>query len=836
MSDPPPSRDAADNPSDVASTPETGPPPPADAQSPAAPAQKAGRRRVSWRLVVGILLILAAVAHYLKTGYQLRPPVVIGHNPSPIEIPPDLPEVDSLSVEPGEFAGSNVLLVTFDTTRADRVGCYGNEAIKTPTLDRLAREGVIFSKATATAPTTVPAHASIITGLYPEHHGAYVNGSFRLTDEHQTLAETLADKGYATGAVISAFVLDSRFGLDQGFDRYDDDLSDCEEPPIFLYKESKADRTTQRAIEWLRGATEKPFFYWVHYFDPHALYEPPSPYAEQYAGNPYDGEIAFVDAQLGKLVDVLDELGITDRTLVVVMGDHGDSLGQHNELTHAFLTYEATLRVPFVMRCGQRLGGGVHVSRRVSQVDVVPTLHSLLGLEAPPRTDGIDLTQEIPEARPIIAETRHGLLAFGWGVQLAVYVGDDKYIYGPKPALYDLSQDRDELNNIIDSRPERAEELKQELVNLFGPDLDMTEVAQPTETLSMADRQKLEAMGYVVPEGGSLPPPAERADPEGMMPAMHVVEQIMYTPDVLEDVENRIERLEKVTRQYTDFHPAFRFLADLYRANHQPEEALKNYGRCLEVCRDVPTLYGMALANLALDKPDVAKQYLTEIVAKYPAHLNARICLGVRAGEAADYDVAIDHFRRVLDIEPGFVQPGMQPCALQLVQAYVAAGRGEELPGILAPKLEARPESAHVRAALARYYANNSDFAKAEQLLREGVAIAPGDHGAVSNLAMFLVGCPDPQFRKVYEGLAMMEDLCEKTGYREPELLSSLSLLYSMAFRIDEAIAMAERAKSLAAKEGNPGLVQGIERLLERLRTAKATGAPPTGPMPGTGQ
>lgn len=834
MSDPPNPDSTQDPTQDAAASPMEGPASPGRACDEAEPVPQEGpkpvrRWRPSWRLVVGICLILAAVIHYVRTGYQPRSAVLLGRTPQPIEVPPDLEEVDALPAERGDLAGCNVLLVTFDTTRADRIGCYGNKDIKTPTMDSLAGEGVLFSTAIAASPTTVPSHASILTGLYPEHHEAIVNGLYSLKDEHQTLAETLAEQGYKTGAVISSLVLNSRCGTDQGFSDYDDDLSDCVKPEAFMYQERQAGPTTERAVKWLRGAADDPFFLWVHYWDPHAQYDPPSPYAEEYSANPYDGEIAYADAELGKLIAVVDELGLTDQTLVVVVADHGDSLGQHSELTHAFLTYEATLRVPLIMRCGQRLGGGVHVKHRVSHVDIVPTLHTLLGLDPPLRTDGVDLTQGSPPSRPIFSETRHGLILFGWAGLLAVYQGPDKYIYGPKPELYDLSSDPNEQNNIIESNPQRAEELRQELVGLFGQDLDMAEVVQPTEELSHEEIEQLQALGY----GGTpanLPAPSERPNPRDVMPVMLLVEQIMFTPGFRDNVEKRIARLEKIVEDHPTFHPAFRFLADLCRFNNQPAKAVKNYTRCLEINRDPTSVYGLAMANLQLNNPTEAKKYLQELVDRYADHLNARYLLGMLAGQANDYDTAIEHFGYIFEADPDFVQEAMQPAALQMVQAYVLADRGEELPGILEPKLEAFPRSPQARAALAWYYGKQDRFAEAEALLRQGVELMPDSPAAITNLAMFLVNCRDPKFRKPYEGVAMVERLCEQKGYQDPELLSSLSMIYSMMRRMDEAIAAAEKAKTLATEKADVILVQGLDQLLERLRAAKAAGVAPAVP------
>lgn len=781
------------------------------------------RRRSRWQLLIGLLVILAAGVHYVVKGYRPGPGLFVGYNPEPIEIAPELREAEALPAAPGALAGCNVLLVTMDTTRADRIGCYGNEDIETPALDRLAREGVVFSQATATSPSTLPSHTSILTGLYPAHHGSRVNGLYRLDDSHETLAEVLAESGYTTGAVISAFVLDSRFGLGQGFAHYDDDLSECEEAPLYRYRERKADKTTDRAIQWLRGVADDPFFLWVHYFDPHAAYEPPSPYAEEYEKNPYDGEIAFVDAQIGRLTNTLEELGLTDRTLVVVVGDHGESLGQHNELTHAFLVYEATLRVPLIVRCGQRLGGGVHIPRRVSQVDLAPTILSLLGLRGTKQTDGIDLTSLGTEPRTVFAETLHSLLVCGWAALLAVYDGPYKYIHGPIPELFDLENDVNEETNLCESKPEKVAALEQRLTTLFGSDLDMTDVALPTERLSITDLQRLEALGYVG-VAATIPTPADRPDPKEMMPAMHVMERVVFNPDCSVTTKEGVRLLEQVVEKYPDFAMALRFLGDAYRLNGEGVKAADTYARCIEITPSPTPMFGLAQTKLYLGENDEAQALLRQIVATYPDHLSARYFLGVLAGQAKQYNEAIEEFLYIFDVDPDFVQAGMQPASVQLVQAAVLAGRADELPGILRPPLEADPRSVSVRAALAAYHTSQKQYAEAEALLREGVTLRPTDRTAMTNLALFLVSCPDPKARKPYEGVAMIESLCEQTAYQDAEVLLTLSTVYSTLGRLDEAIALTEKANGLAVEGGKHGLVRMSEDLLVQQKKAKEGG------------
>ena len=275
----------------------------------------------------------------------------------------------------GRSGWLNVLLITLDTTRADYLGCYGG-SVQTPALDDLARRGVLFSQALTPAPITLPAHASLLTGLYPHHHAARTNGFYRLEDTHKTLARELKNAGYATGAIISAMVLGSRYGLAAGFDNYHDDFSDARPQPQGYEAERRADRTTDHAVAWLREHCGGPFFLWVHYFDPHVPYDPPPPYAQQYAQNPYAGEIAFMDAQLGRLLDALQQLGLGDNTLVIAAGDHGESLNEHGEgLLLPALQPDGTRASDHgVRRAGRRRPR----SGLVSLTDVMPTALSLL--------------------------------------------------------------------------------------------------------------------------------------------------------------------------------------------------------------------------------------------------------------------------------------------------------------------------------------------------------------------------------------------------------------------------------------------------------------------------
>ena len=292
--------------------------------------------------------------------------------------------------------GANILLVTLDTTRANRLGCYGYADAETPALDALARDGVLFERCITPTAFTLPSHASIMTGRYPASHGVRINGDLALADAQTTLAERLSEAGYRTGAFIGAFVLDGRWGLKQGFEHYDDnfelkpgeqlDLAGVQRP---------GDKVVDAALKWLQQTDTRPFFAWVHLYDPHTPYEPPEPWRSRLndsLSHLYDGEIAFADSQVGRLLDWLASQGLDKRTIVIAVGDHGEGLGSHGEAEHGYFVYEYAVHVPFIVRLP--VGGfrGIRVPAQVRTIDLVPTLLELIGAGTPSGIDGESLT------------------------------------------------------------------------------------------------------------------------------------------------------------------------------------------------------------------------------------------------------------------------------------------------------------------------------------------------------------------------------------------------------------------------------------------------------------
>ncbi|MBN2206849.1 MAG: sulfatase, partial [Candidatus Aminicenantes bacterium] len=344
----------------------------------------------------------------------------------------------------------NVLLVTIDTLRTDRLSCYGFDHVRTENVDRLAARGTIFSRAFAHTPTTLPSHANIMVGATPLTHGVHDNSGFVVRPEMLTLAEHLKAEGYATAAFVGAYPLDSRFGLDQGFDLYDDDFGSQSARGDAFYVERSAEAVVGRAMGWLKAAPASPWFVWVHCFDPHEPYRPPAPYDRSFAQSPYDGEVAYVDAALGALFSWLEETGLAGRTLVVLTADHGESLGEHGEATHAYFAYNATIWVPLiVLSPGGRPGRS---DAGVAHMDIFPTVCDALGVKPPRGLPGLSLMPAVrgkafPE-RSLYFESLYPYYSRGWAPLRGVIQDRKKYIESPIPELYDLDRDFAELENL----------------------------------------------------------------------------------------------------------------------------------------------------------------------------------------------------------------------------------------------------------------------------------------------------------------------------------------------------------------------------------------------------
>src|SRR6266550_1311899 len=412
-------------------------------------------------------------------------------------------------VLPASAAGNpspNVVVITIDTLRADHLGCYGDQQIRTPNIDSLAAEGVRFERAYTPVPVTLPAHTVLFTGTYPLLSGIHDFSGNKLSPAQPTLASALKEQGYTTGAVIGSAVLDSRFGLNRGFDFYYDhfDFNRLQESNLDEM-ERPGNVVTDNALDWLAKNDQKKFFLWMHLYDPHFPYRPPAPYSEQYNDRPYDGEIAFADSQVGRLIRFLKDKGLYQNTIIVLTGDHGESLGEHGEKTHGFFIYNATLHVPVIIHLPGAAAAKT-VSELVSLTDLMPTVLQELKVEVPAQVQGRSLlpllTGKKEDSISVYAETFLPRLHFNWSELRSVETEKYQFIEAPKPELYDLAADPGETRNLYADKKAVGGELQARLKALVRQYSADQELAEKTG-LDPALMERLKSLGYAGFSGGS---------------------------------------------------------------------------------------------------------------------------------------------------------------------------------------------------------------------------------------------------------------------------------------------------------------------------------------------
>ncbi len=632
----------------------------------------------------------------------------------------------------------NLLLITLDTTRADHLGCYGYGRARTRHLDQLASEGVRFAQAFSPAPITLPAHASILTGLYPFHHGVRNNGNFYLGDQVPTLATLLHDHGYKTAAFVSSFILDRRYGLARGFADYDDKQEGANPQVISLEAERRGDRTALALTAWLdryaKDPHPAPFFIWLHLYDPHEPYRPPSPFREAFADAPYDGEIAFDDAVIAAVMDRLGQLGLRDRTLVAVIGDHGESLGDHGEETHSMFVYDSAIRVPFLLWRPGLVPEGRVVDAQVRAVDLAPTVLDLLGAPGLTRVDGRSLVplmggRDTMPAPIVYAETFLPKFYMNWAPLRTVRDERWKYIDAPRPELYDLASDPAEAENRAADRAQTAQGLRRELDRLTGGGGgEMTPGRMDRETL-----EKLAALGYV--GAGAEPSPADvggsKADPKDMIA-----------------VFNRLRRANSAVRDHR-FAEALPILHDVLREDPRNafaqlvlgsahmgmgeyREAILQYRRYLAL---VPTSayahHWISICTLRSGDQAGALREAEATLAIDPRFTDARIMKGGILASRGDYPAALAELRTAVATDPA--KPMIR---LDLAKVLAEAGHPVEAQAEFEVLLKLQPDFEPALTGLGALYAQQGRLAEAASALQRAIEIEPRDDDARLNLGL----------------------------------------------------------------------------------------------------
>jgi arylsulfatase A-like enzyme/Tfp pilus assembly protein PilF len=652
----------------------------------------------------------------------------------------------------GSAERPNVVFITIDTLRADRLGAYGHAGAATPTLDGLAARGVRFATAIAHVPLTGPSHASMLTGLTPIGHGVRDNGGYVVPAEVKTAAEEFSRAGYRTAAFVSGFPLDRRFGFNRGFSTYDDHLPRGHDPRRTPYVERSADATTDAALRWLGSppASAAPFFLWVHYYDPHAPYEPPGELATRFRSSPYDGEVAFVDAQIGRLLRDLEARGTLARTLVLATADHGEGLGEHGEGTHGLFVYDATLKVPWIM-AGPGLAGGVVPGTVARGVDVLPTLLDQAGLPVPEGLDGRSL-RPAAEGKPMVdapvyAESVYAEREFGWAPLFALRTSRYKLVEAPRPELYDLQADPAERTNRMEQDAARAEELRAAL---------KAALARPARAaaaqVDAVTAERLAALGYLgggrapgaVGDGAALRDPK---DGVRLMPRLNRGMSVARTDPPL-----AIRELGAVLAEDPGLLMARRTLAVAYAAAGQHDRAVAELRRLEKdghlsaedaiVLGDNLRFAGRlaeaaeVLRRAARDHPRFAQPWLSlaevhikekrnaEAAAAYehvlglvPDHIEALRGLGDIALLDGRVDAAAARYGRILEVEPGDAGAMTKLGVLRM-----RTGRGEEAIALFRQAVAREPANGEALLYLAGALASSGRPAEALPLFERALA------------------------------------------------------------------------------------------------------------------
>jgi len=645
---------------------------------PKSDSQESATKKPGGRGLESLLFLFGAVC-LLGFGYQAYRSLTFKPHPrsgATGKVLAKLEEADHIPVEHGAAKGFNVIVISMDTTRADHLQCYGNTAIRTPVLNAMAQKGVLFASAFTASPSTLPGHSSIFTGLYPYHHGARANGTFRLESPQTTLAEILKQQGYNTCAAISAYVLDSRFGIGQGFDEFNDDLSKGVRWAPHMFRERPAEYTNDVIFKWLDEHAPKPaakdpgspFFVWVHYFDAHAPYMPAEPFRSRYASHLYDGEIAYVDKNIGKLLAKLEDLGVRDNTLIVVAGDHGEGLGEHGEQTHSLLTYDATLHTPLIFHSPKLMPSGHVVRKVVSNVDIVPTILDLLGVESSLKFDGVSLAKDSQDwPNGIYFETISTLTMHGWAPLFGIRNNNFKYIHAPTPEIYDIKKDPKESVNLFTEKPEEAVALSKELNEHVGDDPFMKNA--PVQLADMAPdvKKNLAALGYVGSNSGDVLDVAAAAqlDPKEMVPLW---ENVSHANNLIATgkIREGVKILEEYVKEVPDNIYARGCLGQAYLSMSRIDDAEKTFLHMLEIGKkkvgakvDPGHLVTLGRIYLRKHEFDKAKKQIDLALKMDPNLAGAISALGALAAAQGDREKAEAYYRKAIEMDPGSTGPAV---------------------------------------------------------------------------------------------------------------------------------------------------------------------------------
>ncbi len=696
----------------------------------------------------------------------------------------------------------NLVIVTLDTTRADRIGAYGSHEVETPTIDRLASEGVLFEQAVSAAPLTLPAHSSLFTGKFPPEHGVRDNGGFFLGPDQVTLAEVLKGRGYRTGGFVAAYVLASKWGINQGFDTYFDDFDLSQVRAVSLSAiQRPANEVLDKALPWIEQSGSAPFFAWIHLYDPHAPYRPPEPFATKYKGHPYNGEIAFADSQIARLISTLQARGLYDRTVIVVMGDHGESLGDHGESAHGFFVYNSVTHVPLVIRAPFTGIGHRRIADPVRSVDIMPTMLDLLDAPAASGISGTSLVPLMTGAKAELAldaysEAMYPLHHYGWSDLHALRSGRYKVIDAPRPELYDVERDPNETTNLFTDRQALGDRMIAQLRTLES---GFTKVvaAMPAADVDPEARERLAALGYVGTfVANASDPRTGRADPKDKIGLFNKLNEATdVSKDREDDAEDSfshvIALLTEVIHEDPQVIDAWFMRGTKYLAHGDLEKAVGDFKKTLSLKPD----YDLAVSNLAqayrrMGNDEAAMAGFEHYLQLDPKDPFVRYQMGEIWLDRGDFARAEVLFQRALELDSSVV-------AAKNAMGVIALQRGDVVTAerLIREALATKPTLRLAHFNLALVAEQRGDARTAEREYVEELKQHPENYKAAFNLSRLYeqVGDRDGQVE------ALKQSIVSNPRFAEGHFFLAKAYL-DAGTHLDDAVRLASKGLELAPR------------------------------------
>jgi arylsulfatase A-like enzyme/Tfp pilus assembly protein PilF len=784
----------------------------------------------------------------------------------------------------------HVVLISLDTCRADYIVCYGYRRARTPNIDAVAGGGILFKNVVSPVPLTLPAHSTMMTGTIPPYHGAHDNLDYRLGDSNVTLAEILKEKGYATGAVIAAFILDSRFGLNQGFDYYSDKFD--EEMNEMGIAERRGEEVTDYGIKWLDEHKDEPFFLFLHYYDPHLPYDAPAPFEPQFFKDRYSlyaAEVSYADHCIGQVIDKLKSLGIYDSTLIIIAGDHGEAIGEHSEQSHSYFIYDEVVKVPLIFKPpGKRQGR--KIDDLVGLVDIAPTVCSLLGIDSLPQVQGQDLSpyfkgkDGVNKERHIYCESMTPT-KYNCSSLLGAVTRRFKYIQAPRPELYDLIEDPDEIKNLAESQPQRARIMQDRLKRIVE---DSVRKSGSDSQLELDDeaRQKLESLGYVSGDGvkEDFEFDQTKDDPKDFI-KFHSIHSRLIVHIHKEEYDMAKELCQKLLDQRPDFARGHLNMSQILQEEGDPNKARGYLEECLRLEPDNTDAHNnLGMIFFEKGRLDQAMAHFSEALKYNPDYLNAINNLGIVFLRQGEFDKAVawwekslsiksnqhkiycnlalamnkqdkpdeasQYYLKSLELEPdqpdllndlGFIfeqkndvdqavvyyseslrlDPNQPNVHNTLGRLLTLHGQLDQAINHYTESLKLKPDEAVIQNNIAEIYFKQGKNKQALVYWDEVLKIRPDMVTALNNVAWLKAVHEKEPFYNPNEAVRLAQQAAELTEHKKPSLLDTLSVAYAAAGRFDDAIATAQEAIELAQSLEQEELAEEIKKHLELYKAGQ---------------